>query len=406
MIKVAIGSADNYRLETIKNALDKLFISLGYDPDNPFKDIIAPGQQVFIKPNWVASRWRESCDHRDCLYSVITHPAVIEAVADKVAVALRGKGKIIIADNPSIDADFAELMEFTGVQRLKEKYDVACEIYDLRPLACDDLKNYGKKKLMVSQSGDPNGMVEVNLGKNSMLYGMDPSRFRGVFDEREETVAAHSGENQLYTFSGSLFNSDVYISIPKLKTHQKVGVTLNLKGLVGAMSLKNQLVHWQVGYPEIGGDEYPDKVAYEAGQKAKVTHRGAWPGNDTIWRMVVDLYKALRTKERKYFTVIDGIMAGEGKGPFCPTAKYANTLIASEDLLAADITAARYMGYSPEKIKYLGHFIQTGAIGMDDIQVIKDGAALRNFFAANTRYLNFYVPTLWQALKYNVENAN
>ena len=126
MIKVAIGSADNYRLETIKNALDKLFISLGYDPDNPFKDIIAPGQQVFIKPNWVASRWRESCDHRDCLYSVITHPAVIEAVADKVAVALRGKGKIIIADNPSIDADFAELMEFTGVQRIKEKYDVAC----------------------------------------------------------------------------------------------------------------------------------------------------------------------------------------------------------------------------------------------------------------------------------------
>ena len=28
--------------------------------------------------------------------------------------------------------------------------------------------------------------------------------------------------------------------------------------------------------------------AYEAGQKAKVTHRGAWPGNDTIWRMVAD----------------------------------------------------------------------------------------------------------------------
>ena len=60
-----------------------------------------------------------------------------------------------------------------------------------------------------------------------------------------------------------------------MKTHQKVGATLNLKGLVGTISNKNQLVHWQVGYPEINGDECPTKEAWEAGKNAKVKHRGA-----------------------------------------------------------------------------------------------------------------------------------
>jgi len=404
-MKVGIGSADNYRLETVTGVLEDILESMGYDREDPFgkAGIVRPGDQVFIKPNWVASRWRESCPHKDSLYSVITHPSVIEAVADKVNIALKGQGKIIIADNPSIDADFDELIEFTGIERIKGKYQVPCEIYDLRPLVCDDLRNYGKKDKMVRKTGDPNGSVEVNLGDRSLLYSVDSSLFRGVFNEREETVAAHTGDKQLYTFSKSLFDSDVYISVPKMKTHQKVGVTLNIKGLVGSITQKNQLVHWRVGYPEIGGDEYPDKERYEAFKNAKVTHRGAWPGNDTIWRMVVDLYEALRSRERRYFTVIDGIMAGEGQGPFCPTAKYADTLVASEDLLAADIVTARYMGFAPEKIRYMKYFIDSGKISENEIDVIYNGKEEKGFFQADSRYKDFAVPEIWNEIKWPME---
>jgi uncharacterized protein (DUF362 family) len=333
---------------------------------------------------------------------VITHPNVIEAVADFVAKALQGSGEIIIGDNPSIDADFGELMEFTGVERIKDKYDVPVKIMDLRPLVCDDLKNYGKKNLMVKKGGDPCGGVEINLGKESLLYGIDPSRFRGVFEEREETVASHTGETQLYTFARSLYDADVYISIPKLKTHQKVGATLNLKGLVGTISNKNQLVHWQVGYPEIHGDEYPNKEAYEAGQMAKVTHRGAWPGNDTIWRMVGDLYKGMKTKDRRYFTVIDGVVAGEGQGPFCPTSKNANVLIAGEDLLATDVVAVRYMGLDPDRIKYIHYFLNCKYDGVtyENIRVIREGAEDRNFFERDSNYADFYVTNQWSEIKY------
>ena len=294
---VAIEHADNYRLDTIKKTLIKCFKDLGMPEKNPFQNIVHPGDCVFIKPNWVASRWRESCPHKDTLYSVITHPSVIEAVADYVAEALKGKGTIIIGDNPSIDADFTELLKFTEIRkRLENKYSCELQIKDLRPLVCDDLSNYGKKQKMIQQGGDDLGTVEVNLGKESLLYGLDPARFRGVFDEREETIASHTGETQLYTYARSLYDADVYISIPKMKTHQKVGATLNLKGLVGTISNKNQLVHWQVGYPENGGDEYPTEEAWKNGMEAIVKHRGAWPGNDTIWRMVVDLYQGMKKR--------------------------------------------------------------------------------------------------------------
>lgn len=397
---VAIASADSYRPMKVNHALNEIFRSLGMNPENPFEGYIKPGMRVFIKPNWVASRWRKSCDHTDSLYCVITHPAVIEAVADRVAQALHGEGEIIIADNPSIDADFEELMEFTGIRKLENKYDVPCHIYDLRPLVCKDLKDYGKKDKMTPQLGDPNGEVEINLGRKSLLHDVDSSLFRGVFDEREETVAAHTGDTQLYTMSKSLYDSDVYISIPKLKTHQKVGATLNLKGQVGAMTRKNQLVHWRIGSPETGGDEYPNRASWERAQHAAVTHRGAHPGNDTIWRMVVDLYKSLLTKERKYFTIIDGIMGGEGQGPFCPSSKHSNVLFGAFDFLLADIAAVRYMGLNPEKIKYLEYFINQMTEGYQCNPVFLNGELLQDFFTRSTRYADFEVPFAWRNIKY------
>lgn len=399
-MKIAIGNVDNYRLDSVTKALDKLYLDLGFNPENPYASFVKPGDTVFIKPNWVASKWRESCPHKDTLYCVITHPAIIEAVADKVALALQGRGKIIIGDNPSIDADFEELMEFTGIKKLESKYNVPCEIIDLRPKICVDLKDYGKKDKMKTQQGDPLGNVEINLGEESLLYDVDSALFRGVFDEREDTIASHTGNTQLYTFSKSLYDADVYISIPKLKTHQKIGATLNLKGLVGTVTDKNQLVHWRVGYPEIGGDEYPDKQHYEAERFAKVKHRGSWPGNDTIWRMVVDLYHAMQKKERKYFTVIDGIIAGEGQGPFCTTSKFANTLIVGSDLLAPDIAATRWMGFDPKKIKYLDWFITTNQMNLDnDIKVIKDGKEIEGFFSSENPYLDFEVLPQWRQIK-------
>jgi uncharacterized protein (DUF362 family) len=398
---VAIENAYDYNPLSVNKAMDALCDDLGMPTDNPFSSFIQPGMKVFIKPNWVASRWRESADHRDTLYSVITHEAVIEAVADRVVRALQGKGELVIGDNPSIDADFEELMRFNGIRRLEQKYNVKTTVIDMRPLVCTDLKYYNQKDKMEQQSGDPLGEVQVNLGNDSLLSEVDSSLFQGVFNEREETVAAHTGDTQLYTYGRSLYDADVYISIPKLKTHQKVGATLNLKGLVGSITRKNQLVHWRVGSPETGGDEYPNADSLEASKHAKVTHRGAWPGNDTIWRMVVDLYKGMLLKpERKYFTVVDGIIGGEGQGPFCPHAKRSNVLLAGSDLLITDIVSARLMGLDPMKVHYLEYFIETGMAFLDKIIIKSSNPQYgADFFNTNDRYLDFQLVDKWNCVK-------
>ncbi len=401
---VAITSASSYNPDDVNASFQRLFSLLGLDPDNPFKEIIKPGMTVFIKPNMVASTWRKSCKDKGDIFSVITHPSIIELIADYCDIALKGKGRIIIGDNPSIDANFEELMILTGLRKLETKYRVPCEIIDMRPLYCDNLKNYGMKEKMVQQSGDPRGDITINLQDKSQFYGRDPKLFRGVFNEREETIEAHSGDNQLYTFGRSLFDADVLISVPKLKTHVKAGVTLNLKGLVGSITNKNQLVHWSIGSPETGGDEYSSISELEASKHTKVTRRGAWPGNDTIWRMIVDLYTALNTKDRQYITIVDGIVGGQGSGPFCPDAIKSNVILGAFDFLSMDIVATRLMGIDPMKIKYLDHYIKSDYHYYDSITVRSDFIDTNQFFTSHSKYLDFKVEEKWDVIKYRPNN--
>jgi len=397
--KVAYTAVSDYDLNSVKNALSDLFSSLGYDKNNPLGHIVKPGMNVFIKPNWVASKWRESCQHKDNLYCVITHPTVIETVADFVAIALKGQGTIIVGDNPSIDADFDELLKTCGIEKLKTKYSVPCEILDLRPLVCKNLNDYGDKNKMQKQTGDPKGYTEINLGKDSLFNNVNSSLFRGVFKQRKETVESHRRENQLYTFAKSIFDADVYISIPKMKTHHKAGVTLNLKGLVGTIGLKNQLVHWRMGFPMIGGDEYQNFQNWIKGTFfSKIKSRGSWAGNDTIWRMVVDLYEAFKQKERKYFSIVDGILAGQGNGPFCPHSIKANTLIAGEDLLAVDLVTTRFMGFSYEHIPYL-NFLSKKYLNSNNITVYNCGIEEEKYFSSKKMFVNFDTPSNWKNIK-------
>ena len=44
--------------------------------------------------------------------------------------------------------------------------------------------------------------------------------------------------------------------MPKLKTHKKIGVTLNLKNLIGINGDKNWIPHYRIGSPRTEGDEF------------------------------------------------------------------------------------------------------------------------------------------------------
>jgi hypothetical protein len=207
------------------------------------------------------------------------------------------------------------------------------------------------------------------------------------------TDSFHYRGHHEYVINRHILESDIIFSIPKLKTHEKVGISCAIKGMVGTVGHKDSLPHHRYGPPSIGGDEYPTDTLglqragsfiHEGIQQTKpdtqigsllrmsfkVYRRlisrwspvvdGAWWGNDTAWRMALDLARIAtygrpdgtlqRTPARKHLVLIDGITGGEGEGPAHCTAFNSGVLLFGDDLAAVDFLCASLMGFDPQKI--------------------------------------------------------
>ena len=405
---------------------------------NPLGELIEPGQTVFIKPNLVDHEHRFGGD----VWSVITHPAVIRAVTDYVALALRGKGRIQVGDNPHVDCNWDSLSELYRMDliadRIHDVYGVNVEFIDLRDWHVPNLTNYGWRAGREPLAGDPEGENIVEL-RDSHLDGARWWLFRGTLNERLETIRAHRGGHR-YAFSSTIVNADTYISVPKLKSHAKVGATLNIKGLIGTISNKNSLVHWSIGFPRFGGDEYPDpdssldyvrlywqhlandllpsrvllkirdtlgttaigkryrSLVTTSAQQQRLL-RGAWDGNDTTWRMTADVHDAFvgrpGSPKRPTLSIIDGIIGGDTDGPHFPHRVSSGAVVIAEDLLAADVVAARFMDFDPDAIAYLRALRKSHGLELDDIEVLGAGPG---FFHPAKRHLGFRPPNRWPHL--------
>jgi hypothetical protein len=262
----------------------------------------------------------------------------------------------------------------------------------------------------VELEGDPRGYVAVDLGAESAFAGMpNADLIYGADYDRSETRLHHNAERHEYLISKTILDADALIHVPKLKVHKKVGVTINAKGMVGLNGNKNWLAHYRVGPPSAGGDQFPDgrplreqarsrllqiardrflaqksrkrdavlESAYRAYKIVKPLIRrgsgpsnsevpiegGNWHGNDTAWRMTADLARIALyadaegriqpTRQRRFYSVVDGIVAGESEGPLAPDAKSCGVLIAGADLLAVDVVCARLMGFDWRKLRSL-----------------------------------------------------
>lgn len=94
-----------------------------------------------------------------------------------------------------------------------------------------------------------------------------------------------------------------------------------------------------------------------------VTLGGSWHGNDTAWRMVLDLHRILqygdssgalhRSRQRRHLVLVDGIVGGEGNGPLAPRPVDCGTLLFADEPALADRIAWRLMGYRPEVLPLL-----------------------------------------------------
>lgn len=396
---------------------------------NPLKEIIEPSDTVVIKPNFVLSNHTNGGD----LFSIITHPSVIRAVIDYVYIALAGNGKIIIADAPQMDCNFKELLEITKLENIKEFYknelDFNIDICDLRDFWLDtrmaSAANSGNRYKL---PGDTLGGIRVNLGKESLFFGLNNyKKFYGADYNREETIQHHHGNVQEYLISKTILSADVVIFIPKLKVHKKTGVTLNMKGLVGTCVNKNYLVHYTLGTPLQGGDQFPDGVlsakertvvkmqrwaydlllakgnklcgsvyemAVEFGKiilkpfgvkpldrNKSILDAGNWYGNDSAWRMVIDLLRIFIYADkdgnlrdiprRRMFSIVDGVIGGEGNGPLAPDAKNCGLIVAGFNPCAVDLVCTRLMGFDYKKIRMLDYILNFPELFKTNLSGIK-----------------------------------
>ncbi|MGA2221964.1 MAG: DUF362 domain-containing protein [Verrucomicrobiia bacterium] len=357
---------------------------------------VRPGERVVLKPNFI----RESHTQRPKEWEqIITHGALIAAVAMEAAAAMDGRGTITVADAPQTDSDFDKICERAQIPQLRDKLarefpDLRFEVLDLRREAWRTERGVIVERRKLPE--DPHGYTLVNLADKSCFHGKS-GRFYGADYDTAFTAAHHSDGTHEYLLSRGVMDADVFINLPKLKTHKKVGATLSLKNLVGINGDKNYLPHFCIGTPDEGGDEFPrsdaaTKIqsraisAFKAAAKrtgaatklwapvAKrvgsrifgdtntVVRSGNWYGNDTTWRMVLDLNKALlhfdgegklRKQPLRYLSIIDGIIAGDGNGPMEADAKPCGVLIAGTNPVAVDFVGARIMGFDWQKIPML-----------------------------------------------------
>jgi len=389
----------------------------GNRSENPLSNLISPGDTVLIKPNFVYHE-RGRLIGLNCL---VTHGSILRAVIDYVYRAGGPTCKIIVGDSPLQGADFELILKQTGLLNIQEWYRRELNYHI-------DLWDFRKQRVVfdrdgfivhrIALKGDPMGYVGVQLGKESYLEEItEESTEFGILDyDYNATQEHHKPGFHEYLIARSVLNADVVINLPKLKTHQKSAITVSLKNLVGINGDKSWLPHYRVGPPKIKGDEIPPERAtvvhfyneirrklqgrhsllWKAARvpwqifkrlglsrdaflnidtaddisQAQVITAGAWHGNDTVWRMALDLNKILLyadkdgimrdTKQRKYLSIVDGIIAGEGNGPLEPKPKHCGVVLAGFDPVAVDVVAATLMGFDWKRIPMLSRAVREG----------------------------------------------
>ena len=218
------------------------------------------GKRIVLKPNLVEF---------DPKGVINTHPAVIEAAI--ASFRSLGAREVVVADGPGHRRDNEYLLTASGI------YDVINE----------------------------HRVHYVDLNTDDV--------------RRTKLRSSFTNLSELY-LPETLFNADLLVSMPKLKTHHWAGVTLSLKNMFGV----------------VPGSVY------------------GWPKNALHWagihRSILDINSSLPIPQ---FAIVDGIVGMEGNGPLQGQAKQSGVLILGDDLVAVDATAARLMKIEPRKIDYL-----------------------------------------------------
>ena len=217
-------------------------------------------RRVVLKPNLVEF---------DPAGVINTHPALVAATIE--AFRLEGAAEVVVAEGAGHRRDNEYLLEASGL---------AAQLRDT-------------------------GARFVDLNHDSVRRVSLNTRFTEL--------------GELY-LPETVLDADLFVSMPKLKTHHWAGVTLSMKNLFGIVP--SAIYGW------------PKNVLHWAGLEGSI----------------LDINSALDVPR---FNIVDGILGMEGNGPIQGEAREVGVLLFGRDPVAVDATGARLMGIDPAKVGYL-----------------------------------------------------
>ncbi len=333
-------------------------------------------KRVLLKPNFV----KENHHTYDeiCLF---THPSLIIAT---ITVLLDCSPKsIIVGDAPIQDCHWDKLLPpsfVLEIENLSKEFGIPISICDFRKVVFDSTTNvFGQSKRTAKD------YIIFDVAQKSYLEPITGKRnkFRVTNYNPDRMKLFHSKGMHRYCVAKEIFESDIVITMPKTKTHRMACLTNSLKILVGIVGDKEYLPHHRIGPKSFGGDCYKSfsfirscseylldfanrrrgtsyynilkRISYNLWNFSKpnneITINAGWHGNDTVWRMVMDLNQiALYGKidgtlsnipQRVIYTLCDGIVGGQGSGPLQPEPLALGILSFSNDAYLMD----EIMGY-------------------------------------------------------------
>jgi len=228
---------------------------------------------------------------------IVTHPSVVEAVVN--VLRRRGLREISIADGPGVGLDAQQVFRVTGYRALADRLGV--RLIDFN---------------------------DVERRERDWKYGR-----LGV--------------------PAVLEDADLYVNLPKLKTHGYTTVTLSIKNHKGMLS------------------EADKKLDHHLGLHEPLVEQAKLRPPDLI--------------------VLDGIVGVEGDGPLNGRPVRSRLMALGTNMLEVDSAAARLMGFEPAEIKHLAIALREG-LGRTDPELIGEAQA-RDFVPANEefgRVMNIY----------------
>lgn len=370
-----------------------------------------PYRKICIKPNWVMHQQYPEFP----IQAMVTGATLVDAVIACCLDRYPSLEEITIGDAPLQTCDWDLMVQQAGLATIIAKYTAI-----RKPRIF--FQDWRRERAIFRQGvfhrlrqgpfGDPKGYAEVTLNEASYLdpVSSENRQFRVMDYDPLETTRCHGAGFHHYLIANSALDCDLFINLPKMKTHRLAGITGALKNAVGIVGNKACLVHYRRGSRDRKGDEFPDPARFPLILHARVreflqrrpawlarpvyfplraswtalrkihgietigkrenlprdffTGGGGWYGNDSVWRMIYDLNHILlyarpsdgaleKFRQRDTLIIMDGLVAGEGNGPLQALPVPSNILLASSNPCLVDLAAAKLMGFDWGKIPQL-----------------------------------------------------